>query len=136
MKQFIVLIAVLPILLLFLAQFSLEQRNALRTALITDIVYEAKEEAKQQGGFDAEALKNELASKIGVDPSEIVVEAPPVHSVLRIEKDGSRGIIRYRVVVPMGEIRAGKKYLGIKDGKSYGYKIESSAPSEYLGDSQ
>ena len=36
-------------MLLFLAQFALEQQNARKIALIIDIVYEAKEEAKQQG---------------------------------------------------------------------------------------
>ena len=57
MKQFIVLLAVLPIMLLFIAQFILEQQNEMKISLITDIVYEAKEEAKQLGGFDTEALR-------------------------------------------------------------------------------
>ena len=134
MKQFIVLLAVLPIMLLFLAQFSLEQQNSKKIALITDIVYAAKEDAKQKGGFDTEKLREELSAKLGVDPESIIIEAPEIHAVQRIEKDGSRGIINYKVVVPMGEVSAGKKYLGIKGGESYGYKIESSAPSEYIGD--
>ncbi|MBO4818816.1 MAG: hypothetical protein J5528_01645 [Firmicutes bacterium] len=134
MKQFIVLLAVLPIMLLFLAQFSLEQQNSKKIALITDIVYAAKEEAKQEGGFDTEKLREELADALGADPADIIIEAPEIHSVKRVETDGSRGIIKYKVVAPMGEVNAGKKYLGIKDSSSYGYRIESSAPSEYIGD--
>ena len=133
MKQFIVLLAVLPIMLLFMAQFSLEQQNSKKISLITDIVYAAKEEAKQQGGFGIEELRAELSDKLGLDPGSIVIEAPEVHSVRRVEKDGSRGIIKYRVVVPMDEVNAWKKYLGIKDSVSYGYEIVSSAPSEYTG---
>ena len=48
MKQFIVLIAVLPIMLLFLLQFTLEQKNSLAIGRIQDITYAAKEEAKLQ----------------------------------------------------------------------------------------
>ena len=134
MKQFIVLIAVLPIMLLFLAQFALEQQNATKIAMISDIVYEAKEEAKQQGGFDEEKLREKLSEKLGVDPGDIYIDAPGIHSVKRVEKDGNRGIINYTVTVPLGDVTAGKKYLGIKGDKVYGYRIESTAPSEYLGD--
>lgn len=133
MKQFIVLLAVLPIMLLFLAQFSLEQQNNMKVALITDIVYAAKEEAKQQGGFDKEALREELSSKLGISKDSIIIDAPGIHEIKRINEDGSRGIISYKIVVPIGKIRAGIKYYGISDKGEMGYKIESSSPSEYLG---
>jgi hypothetical protein len=133
MKQFIVLLAVLPVMLLFAAQFILEQQNEMKISLITDIVYEAKEEAKQLGGFDTEALRTRLSESLGVEPSEIVIEAPGMYSVKRVESDGSRGVIRYKVIVPLHEVTAGKKYLGIQDEKTYGYKIEAASPSEYLG---
>ena len=133
MKQFIVLLATLPILLLFMAQFSLEQVNARKTALIDDIVYAAKEEAKQKGGFDKEALRSELAERLSVDPADIVIEAPDMYTVKRTESGGSRGIISYKVLVPMDNISAGDKYFGIRDGRRYAYKIESVCPSEYIG---
>ena len=133
MKQFLVLLAVLPVMLLFMMQFALEQQKSAKIAMITDIVYAAKEEAKQNGGFDEDALRSELSEKLGVDASDIMIEAPPVHSVRRIEKDGSRGVIEYTVIVPIGEIYAGKRYLGIEDSARYGYRIESAAPSEYIG---
>ena len=134
MKQFIVLLAVIPIMILFLMQFSLEERNAARIDMITDIVYAAKEDAKQQGGFDREKLRSELASKLDTDPSQIIIEAPGIHEVKRIQADGSRGIIRYKIIVPVESVLAGKKYLGIWDDVRYGYKIESSSPSEYTGE--
>ena len=43
-------------------------------------------------------------------------------------------MISYTVTVPLGDVTAGKKYLGIKGDKVYGYRIESTAPSEYFGD--
>lgn len=46
MKQFIVLIAVLPIMLIFLLQFAVEQKNSLAMARVQDATYAAKEEAK------------------------------------------------------------------------------------------
>ena len=133
MKQFIVLLAVIPVMLLFFMQFSLEQRNNMKISLMTDIVYAAKEEAKQKGGFDEDALRTELSEKLGVSPEEIIIEVPKEGSVKRIGTDGSRGIIYYSVTVPIGEVSAGSKYFGIKDGAKYGYRIESSCPSEYIG---
>ena len=133
MKQFIVLLAVLPVMLLFIAQFSLEQQNYTKISLITDIVYEAKEEAKQLGGFDTDGLRAKLSEALDIEASGIIIEAPEKYAVPRIEADGSRGIISYKVIVPLHEVTAGRKYLGIKDDRVYGYKIESSSPSEYLG---
>ena len=133
MKQFIVLLAVLPVMLLFIAQFSLEQQNYTKISLITDIVYEAKEEAKQLGGFDTDGLRAKLSEALDIEASGIIIEAQEKYAVPRIEADGSRGIISYKVIVPLHEVTAGRKYLGIKDDRVYGYKIESSSPSEYLG---
>ena len=133
MKQFIVLLAAVPILLLFLLQFSLEQENSIKIAIITDTVYAAKEQAKQNGGFDKESLRKQLADKLGVDPSDISIEAPDMYTVRRIEPDGSRGVIHYKVLVPMDNISAGDRYFGLKNERRYAYVIESSAPSEYLG---
>ena len=101
MKQFIVHLAVIPMMLFFLAQLTLEAKNSQKIALMTDIVYAAKEEAKQQGGFDRDALREELSLKLGVREEDIIIEAPEAGSVPRIDSDGKRGIIEYRIVVPM-----------------------------------
>ena len=96
-------------------------------------IAKAKEQAKQNGGFDKESLRKQLADKLGVDPSDISIEAPDMYTVRRIEPDGSRGVIHYKVLVPMDNISAGDRYFGLKNERRYAYVIESSAPSEYLG---
>ena len=131
MKQFIVMLATLPIMLLFFAQFTIEQANSSKIAIFTDIVYSAREEAKQAGGFDEAALRKELSEKLGIPEEDFVIEASEKGSVERTS-DGSRGIIYYKVVMPMEKTIAGKGFLNIKDNKKYGYKIESCTPSEYI----
>lgn len=132
MKQFIVLAAVLPLMLLFMAQFTLDQMNNTRISAATDVIYAAKEVAKQEGGFDCAALKKELAEKLGCSEELIEITASEKGSVPRIKANGERGIIEYRVKFPVGKVIAGNSLLGIKDDKTYGYVIESCAPSEYL----
>ncbi len=132
MKQFIVLLAVIPMMLFFLAQLTLEAKNSQNIAMMTDIVYAAKEEAKQQGGFDSEAIRKELSLNLGVREEDIIIEAPEVGTVPRIDSDGKRGIIEYRIVVPVEGSDAAARYLGIKDGARRGYEIKSASPSEYL----
>ena len=51
MKQFIVLTAVLPLLLVLMMQFVYEQKNLAVTQQIQAIVYGAKEEARLMGYF-------------------------------------------------------------------------------------
>ena len=132
MKQFIVLAAVLPIMLLFMAQFTLDQINNSKISMATDIVYAAKEDAKQKGGFDIEKLRNDLAKVLKTDTSMIIIDAPMEGSVPRVLPDGDRGIIEYKVKFPVGKVSAGNTFFGIKDDKTYGYVIESCSPSEYI----
>ena len=49
MKQLIVLMGVLPIMLVFLFQYALDQKNNERINRFQEYVYQAKEQAKQEG---------------------------------------------------------------------------------------
>ena len=49
MKQFIVLLAILPLMLVFLLQFILDQQTEAKISMINSYVYTAKEYAKQYG---------------------------------------------------------------------------------------
>lgn len=134
MKQFIVLIAVLPIMLLFLLQFTLEQKNSLVIARIQDITYAAKEEAKQEGYFSVEIkdrLKNNISSATGIAKEEIVVSSED--EVKFRYSIGNDRLIFYRVEVPIEEVMAGSKLLGISDKEnSYVYVIDSYTASEKI----
>lgn len=134
MKQFIVLIAVLPIMLLFLLQFTLEQKNSLAIGRIQDITYAAKEEAKQEGYFSTEIkdrLKNKISQATGISSERIIVESED--SIKFRYSIGNERLIYYRVEVPIEEVMAGSRLLGIsKDENSTIYVIDSYTASEKI----
>ncbi|MDR0423988.1 MAG: hypothetical protein LBH39_00765, partial [Clostridiales Family XIII bacterium] len=115
MKQFIVMAAVLPILMIFVMQFSLEQQNQNRIAALQEIVYSVKEQARQEGRFTP-AMKAELAAAAArffdVDAGEIVVEAD---SDIKYRKNAfdERELIHYRIKAPIKKVMAGNRFLGI-----------------------
>ncbi|MBR5756232.1 MAG: hypothetical protein IKX96_01605 [Firmicutes bacterium] len=76
MKQFMVLCAVLPIMLLLMIQFSLDEINAYKIQGINQLVYAKSEEAKQNGCFTSEMedeLKDQIA-QLGFAPEDIDVD--------------------------------------------------------------
>jgi hypothetical protein len=135
MKQFIVLAATLPILLVFIMQCALEQMNQGRIAALQELVYGAKEQAKQEGCFTP-AIKSELARNIAkrfeLDEGDIVIEADG-HVKYRQNRFDEREMIAYRIEVPIEKIMAGNKLMGISDDENAGrYVIEGATASEKL----
>ena len=138
MKQFIVMAAVLPLLLVFLISFSeIQEQNAVMAA-VDDTVYAAKEMAKQEGCFSRKVqdwLKTELCRRIkSLKKDQIVIGSrTDTRPVARAGgADGSSGLIRYQISVPMPRRNSGA-LLGVKqDGKPKYYVIDSYTTSEYL----
>ena len=139
MKQFIVLAAALPLLLLFMVQFAADQQYSLAVAAVDDAVYAAKEMAKQKGCFTEEIrnwLKSAIAAKIpGVEASDIIIgsatDTAPVYRMGSVA-DGD-GLIHYQVSVPMRGYSVGSQLLGIRDtGRTRYYVTDSYVPSELL----
>lgn len=137
MKQFIVLTAILPILLLFAAQFALDQRNSIAVSFIQDRVYAAREKARQEGRFTDEIqqdLRMELAAFLGIDPAAIAIEATEdvQYRINHFTGDG-RGILHYSVRVPIGEAMAGAAFLGLPAAENNRIvTVEGQAASERL----
>ena len=142
MKQFLVLAAILPLMLVFFVQFSMDQINSSRIGILSDIVYTAKEEAKQEGCF-TQQIRNDLTARITsalqIDPSDIRVEATETvrYRIMDADGDGDndweRGLIYYKVSVPIGELMAGRRLFGIREQDNvYYYTIESYTASEKL----
>lgn len=132
MKQFIVLTAVLPILIIFMMQTGLDQKNNQITSIIQASVYAAKEQAKQEGCFTKE-IKDELKADInkftGITPDNIKIEADS-HTKYRYAKGDDR-LIYYKVTVKIDELMAANNIYGVSDDEnSYNYKIESYTASE------
>ncbi|WP_027398259.1 hypothetical protein [Anaerovorax odorimutans] len=135
MKQLIVLMGVLPILVLFIMQYSLEQKNNDYIQRFQEYVYTAKEQAKQTGYFD-ENIKQELAhnlsTNLNIPDSEIVMNVTEVPK-FRTNTYDDRELIYYKISVPIERLMAGNKFLGISDEDNRGwYTIESKTASELI----
>jgi len=125
LKQFIVLTAVLPILMAFVMQVAYDQKNNRAISIIHDMVYVAKEQAKEEGSFSweiQERLRRNLSNVLKIPASEISI-------FCRDEDD----ILFYRVEVPIKDVMAGSKLFGIanKDNQ-YKYVIDSYTKSRAL----
>lgn len=134
MKQFIVLMAVLPILLLFLMQFSMDQRNSQRLGKIQDLIYISKESARQEGYFSLELkekLREDLSRTAGVAPEEIIIECDD--TIKYRYNSGEDRLIYYRIEVPIKKVMAGSRIFGITEEENgYTYVIDSYTASEKI----
>ncbi len=132
MKQFIVLAAVLPIMLVFVMQFVCDQSTNRKIDAVQSVVYAAKEEAKQAGCFTDDivsCLKRDAAAAAGVTESEVEVITDGV--VKYRYGSGSDRLIYYTVKVPIRGVMAGASMFGIDDGENgYVYVIDSYTASE------
>ena len=137
MKQLIVLAAVLPILLLFMAQYCLDQKNSRIMNEFQQQVYTAKERAKQEGCFSEEIvedLRRDLAETLAIEESDIAIEATAVKQYrLNYFDGGERGMIRYKVSVPVDKVMVGGNLLGIGEEENRAlYTVEGTTASECL----
>jgi hypothetical protein len=137
MKQFIVLAAILPLLMVFVMQFALEQINQSRIAALQELVYGAKERAKQEGRFTPEIkadLARDIAERFELSVGDVVIDSDNRVKYRRNDFD-EREMISYRVEVPIEKIMAGNRLLGISDEANAGrYVIKGSTASEKLTD--
>ncbi len=140
MKQLIVLAAVLPLMLIFIAQFGLEQKNSTAINTLQQQVYTAKEQAKQEGCFTLaiiEQLKRDISTKLKIPEQEIIIVATetPQYRINYFDPDRQRGMIHYSVSVPIGKIMAGGGLIGVPPEQNKGvYTVEGTTASERLPD--
>lgn len=134
MKQFIVLIAVLPILLIFMMQSVYDQKNNDAVNQIQALVYAAKENAKQEGCFTKEIkakLKKDLSEALGVSAEEITIESS--EGVKYRYSKGENRLIHYRVEAPVKNVMAGGSFFQITEKENaYRYVIDSYTASEKI----
>ena len=113
MKQFIVLAAVLPILLVFVVQATIDAERVMKMNAAEDAVRAFCVEASYYGGggpAEAEALRSGLARILCRDASEIYV------NVTQTDK----AHIEWNVSFPVGEIMAGARLMGLTDAENRG----------------
>lgn len=134
MKQFIVLMAVLPILMIFLLQFSMDQASSEKIAFIQSVVYAAKEDAKQEGCF-TESIQERIVKEIseGLSIPENYIEITADDEVKYRYSEGDGRHIYYKVSVRLDGVMAGGKLLGIDENRnSVVYTIDSYTASERI----
>ena len=132
MKQFIVLLAVLPIMMIFLAQITTTEVTGEKEAFIQNVVYAAKEQARLEGAF-TEEIQADIVSKISeglsIPETDITVEAD---TDVKYRYSSDR-IIKYKVSVVLRDVIAGGKLLGISEKENaVVYVIESYTVSEKI----
>ena len=113
MKQFIVLAAILPILLVFIAQATLEAGRSLRMSAAEDAVRAFCIEASYYDGSgpaEAEALRARLACIFGAAAGDISVD------LARTDE----AHIDWHVSFPVGNIMAGGRLMGLSGAENRG----------------
>jgi hypothetical protein len=127
-------------MLVFMAQFTLEQKNSAVINALQQQVYTAKEQAKQEGCFTPEIieqLKRDINMRLGVPEHDIMVVATetPQYRVNYFDPARERGMIHYSVSVPIEKIMAGGSLLGLPAEQNKGvYTVEGTTASERLPD--
>lgn len=138
MKQLIVLLAVMPILLLFVLQFSLQEQRHYRMTRAETLVGAACEQAKQDGCFTRKNkadLAAELGRLFGLPADDIQIEGTESvrHRINDPLETRRRGMIEYRVSVPLRQMMAGASLLGISERQNQGvYVMQGRLASERL----
>ncbi len=132
MKQFIVLLAILPILLLFMMQIVYEQKNIAKVNLIQSIVYSAKEDAKQAGYFSREHQEQVIEELLAIPGVEGATMTSNQKTPQKRYSLGSNRFIDYRIELVMTEIMAGGGTIIDEEDNRYVYVIEGYTASEFL----
>ncbi len=133
MKQFIVLLAVFPLMLAFMLQFTAQQRTDYRIQLINKAVDNACEKAKTEGRFSENNVSGLRASLADIsDCSEESIEINVSDDTkYRTGRYDDREMICYRVSVPIDGLMAMPGLFGISaEDNSMTYVLEDEFASE------
>jgi len=140
MKQFIVLAAILPLMLVFISQYVLDQKNSAVISTVQEIVYTAKEQAKQEGCFTDEIknyIRDNISAALEIDGEEVLIDATETrqYRINYFEPGRERGLIHYSISVPIDRVMAGGSLFGIRDEDNTAlYTVEGVTASERLPD--
>lgn len=118
MKQFIVLAAILPIMMLFLSQFMLDGQRQVRMSAAEDAVRTFCLEGSYYGRMgqgEIDMLHHKLANIFKTSPAEISVEIVPARE----------GVFSYHVTFPVGKIMAGASLMKLDRNRNNGYAVFS-----------
>lgn len=136
MKEFIVILATITLLIVFVMQYSVQQVNDYKINQFQLHVNVAKEKAKIAGRFTPE-IKMELRNNIlntykDITSEEIIMDVEETPKYRTTEFD-DRELIHFRIGVPIKKIIAGASLFGITNEQNKGYYIiEGDTTSELI----
>ncbi len=120
MKQFMVMCAVLPLLLIVIVQMSIDQITSFRLSAANQIIYSYAEKAKQNGAFDYDHMKAELSNKLSFKTENIECGTN--------ERTYFRGeLIPYWVRIKIDNVM-----ISLQKDNDYYYVIDSCVASELI----
>lgn len=139
MKQFLVLLAILPITLIVMVEFSLNSVIDSKVDAVNDIVYTYKEQAKQDGTFAKviDSMKSDIQKVIGtseeIRTDGTYVSQTPKYRVTSMSAltNPEDSFIHYRIEVPISEMKSLGSLIKASRNKHY-YVIDSYTASERL----
>lgn len=137
MKEFIVVLATIMLLMVFVMQYSVQQVNDYKINQFQLYVNNAKEKAKLAGMFTSD-IKTELTNNIlntykDVEESEIIMNVTDDTKKYRTNEFDERELISFRIGVPIKKIIAGAAFFGITNEQNKGYYIiEGNTTSELI----
>ena len=133
MKQFIVLLAVFPLMMAFMLQFAAQERTDYRIRLINHEVDNSCEMAKTEGCFSEEnitGLRASLADISGCDEESVCIEVSD-DIKYRTGHYDEREMIQYHISVPIDGLMAMPGLFGVSDEEnSMVYVMEDEFASE------
>lgn len=136
MKEFLILCVIIPLLLFFPIQFTVNQINHHRMTTVQNIVYKSAKVAQQDGYFTNEninQMKADLASAFpSVNQSQIIVNCT-LTPKYRKDAFDEREMIDYDVQIPIDQILAMPQFFGVSDADNkFMYPVKGQVPSERL----
>lgn len=135
MKEYIVAFAVFLILMFFPLQWTINEINHYKIQTVNNIVHNAAQKARTDGCFledNTDEMLEKIAEALNISQSEIRVNLT-ITPKYRLDQFDSREMIAFEVGVPIDEIIAMRKFLGINEQiDGYEYIITGEVPSELL----
>lgn len=146
MKQFLVLLAVLPLTLIVMMEFVLDTSINSKLDAINDVVYVNKRIAAAEGTFKyvIDDLRQQIAIIAGVDVDEVDVSETYTGnpksrlsdaSIKDLVNNKEAYLIHCKISVPIKEMKALGELLSSDHPKSI-YLIDSYFASDYIGSAQ
>ena len=135
MKDFIITIAIFPLIMWFTCQFTVEQVNHAKIVAFIAIVNKHSETARQDGCFTADNINNlkiDLSKAFYIKDTDVSFTGDTVPKT-HTDTFNRVQMIHFKVSVPIKNFLADSSFWGISQDKNViNYSFDNEVPSELL----